>query len=47
MDYLANKASLDGQIQEVLFIEKELKKGTTFFKSSEFNFPTFSYINSD
>ncbi len=28
MDYLANKASLDGQVQELQFIEKELKKGT-------------------
>ena len=28
MDYLANKASLDGQVQELSFIEKELKKGT-------------------
>ena len=36
MDFLANKASLDGQIQELLFLEKELKKGTQFFKSSEF-----------
>jgi hypothetical protein len=36
MDYLANKASLDGQIQELQFLEKELKKSTQFFKSSDF-----------
>lgn len=36
MDFLANKASLDGQIQELQFIEKEIKKGTQFFKSAEF-----------
>ena len=47
MDYLANKASLDGQLQELQFIEKELKKGTQFFKSSEFKFPTFGYIATD
>ena len=47
MDYLANKASLDGQVQELQFLEKELKKGTQFFKSAEFKFPTFSYINTE
>ena len=47
MDFLANKASLDGQIQELQFLEKELKKGTQFFKSSDFVTPTFSYINNE
>ncbi len=47
MDYLANKASMDGQIQELAFIESELKKGTQFFKSSNFKYPTFSYINNE
>ena len=28
MDYLANKASLDGQLQELQFLEKEMKKST-------------------
>lgn len=28
MDYLANKASLDGQVQELLFLEAEIKKGS-------------------
>ncbi|CDW86358.1 kelch motif family protein [Stylonychia lemnae] len=44
MDYLANKASLDGQVQELMFIETELKKGSQFFKSSDFKFSTFSYL---
>jgi hypothetical protein len=26
----------DGQIQEIQFVEKELKKSTQFFKSSDF-----------
>jgi len=47
MDYLANKASLDGQLQELQFLEKEMKKSTQFFKSADFKFPTFSYINTD
>ena len=29
------------------FLEKELKKGTQFFKSSDFVPPTFSYINNE
>ena len=37
MDFLANKASLDGQVQELLFLEAEIKKGSQFFKSSEYS----------
>ena len=47
MDYLANKATLDGQVQELQFIEQELKKGTLFFKAAEFKYPTFQHINNE
>ena len=47
MDYLANKASLDGQVLELQSIQKELKRDTQFFKSSEFKMPTFSFINNE
>lgn len=47
MDYLANKALLDEEIQKLQFLEKELKKSTQFFKASEFKYPTFSFINQE
>lgn len=47
MDHLANKASLDGQMQELQCLERELKKGSSFFKSSLFKFPSFSFLPSD
>ena len=44
MDFLANKASLDGQVQELQMIEREMNRGVEFYKSSEFKEPTFTYI---
>eukprot|EP00347_Sterkiella_histriomuscorum_P013856 403363103 len=47
MDYLANKASLDGQVQELLFLEDEIKKGPQFFRCSQFKYPSFTYLDQE
>lgn len=45
MNYLTNKASIEGQFQELQFLEKEIKRSTQIFKCSEFNYPTFSCVD--
>ena len=45
MDFLANKASFDGYVAELLTMETDIKKGTNFFKVSEFKEPTFNFLN--
>lgn len=36
MDFLANKASFDGYLFDLQTMETDIKKGTNFFKVSEF-----------
>ena len=45
MDFLANKASFDGYFFDLQTMETDIKKGTNFFKVSEFRAPTFNYLN--